>query len=580
MRRTFACSTPVVFVSLALLVGCKDPASGTDESAGTDTSTTDEDETESSDTESSDTSDTTDDGTTGGPDPSAICDELDLPVAPLLETSGGAWGDIAGDFTVDTTFGEWRLADNFSGCDTYVFINYTGSSTASALRNSIGTELFNRSPQNVHYFFVNTDADSDQGAIDWQNAIAQALGPLTDEETDFWVERVHFVKDAPAAIQGSVGQFFATNPNTLVAGIDRFQRWDYLNSTSDTGGGSFQQDGNVIAYTPRWYNFLHAQELELQAEEDAGEVTEVVLMDQVEFPPDGPAGNDGPFANNFNNSVWTASFPDAATMAGFDTMEVVVTGECGPVGGEDDCGHWDYEAYVHWCDTEACDGELREAFRWITPYARIGERKWVFEASPMLALVQAGGDQHFRFGMRWNMNPGVWDMRFRLSNRGKGSAAATAVPAFTGNKGFNDAYNDWAPLEFTPPADATKVEFVALISGHGQDEGNCAEWCNHQHQFTVNGNAVHTREFPGQVVSQGCAEQVDLGVVPGQWGNWTPGRAGWCPGLPVQPWVVDITDDVTLGQSNTLDYVGMFGGAPVTGNRGRILLSSYVVYYE
>ncbi|MCA9698452.1 MAG: hypothetical protein KC431_13060, partial [Myxococcales bacterium] len=264
--------------------------------------------------------------------------------------------------------------------------------------------------------------------------------------------------------------------------------------------------------------------------------------------------------------------------AGFDTMEVVVTAECGPSPG-DDCGHWDYEAFVHWCDNQACDGERREVFRWITPYARAGTRRWVFEASPMLALLRDGGTQYFQFGMRWNMNPSTWDMRLRLRNH-SGDKAQTLIPAFVGNKGFNDSYNDWATVEFTPAANASRVELVALISGHGQETSNCAEWCNHQHEFTINGNATHLREFPGQVVDQGCAEQVDIGVVPGQWGNWTPGRAAWCPGLPVQPWIVDITDEVQLGAVNTIDYQGLYGGSPVTGSRGRILLSSYIVVYE
>ncbi len=571
-----------IFALGALAPACSTPASGDDEvgtSTGEGTSSESGEGTSSESGEGS-SSESGETGTPTGPDPAAICDELGLPVTPMAEGGSGAWGGLAGDFAVDTTFGPWALSEHYSGCDSYVFINHLGDGTSDSLRASFSAALFERSPQNVHYFFLSSGADPAQGALDWQTKIGQALSPLDEAQTEYWTERVHFVDDAPASIQGSVGQFFAGNTNVMVAAIDRAQRWDYPNSTNDTGGGSFAQSGDVLAYTPRWYNFVHAQALELEAQDDAGDVTEIALIDHVEFVPDGPAGPDGPFANAFNNAVWTAEFPDPATMAGFDTMEVVVTGRCGPVGGDDDCGHWDYEAFVHWCDTEACDGELREVLRWITPYARIGERKWVFEASPMLAMVQAGGAQHFRFGMRWNMNPGVWDIRFRLRNTGKGSAAKTAVPAFVGNRGFNDDYNDWEQVEFTPPPGTAKVELVALISGHGQSTGNCAEWCNHQHEFTVNGQDLHLREFAGQVVNQGCAERVDEGVVPGQWGNWTPGRAGWCPGQPVQPWIVDISDQVTMGEVNTLDYRGLFGGAPVTGDRGRILLSSYIVYSE
>jgi hypothetical protein len=554
----------------ALALACGDSGStgeGADSGSesGDEAGTTDSGESGDAGTDTS-----TDTGTdTGGEDPSAICAELELPSSPLLETSGASWGELAGSFAVETTFGPWDLAQEYSGCESYVFVNHIGDGQSDSLRGSFGPELFERSPKNVHYFFLNNEADPEAGALVWQDAIGLALAPLDDATTQEWVDRVHFVTDPPATIAGGVGEFFAANPNARLAAIDRFGRWDDPNLV---------QSGSNLAYTPRWYNHRHAVELELAAEDESGDITEVVLMDAVEFPPDGPPGQDGPFANNFNNQVWSAEFPDAATMAGFDTMEVVVTAWCGPDAGAD-CGHWDYEAFVHWCDSQACDGERREVFRWITPYARAGERKWVFEASPMLAMVREGGTQHFQFGMRWNMNPSTWDMRFRLSNSG-GPGAAEAVPAFIGNKGFNDGYNDWPTVEFTPPADAARVELVALISGHGQATGNCAEWCNHQHEFTVNGEAVHLRSFPNQVADLRCAEMADFGVVPGQWGNWTPGRAGWCPGLPVVPWVVDITAEVELGALNTLDYQGLFGGAPVTGDRGRILLSSYLVYYE
>src|SRR5690606_9922092 len=289
--------------------------------------------------------------------------------------------------------------------------------------------LFERSPQNVHYFFLNNDADPSAGAETWQTKIGQALAPLDDPTIEHWVDRVHFVTDAPASVVGSVGEFFTAHPTVSLAAIDRFQEWDSPNYTPSAA---------VLGYLPRWYNFRKNQQDQLDAQLD---VTEVVLLDQVEFAPDGPAGPDGPFANAFNNLVWSAQFPDAATMAGFDTLEVVVTGVCGPSPG-DDCGHWDYEAFVHWCDNPACDGAAHELFRWIPPYARAGERKWVIDATPMLGLLAAGGEQHFRFGMRWNMNPSTWDIRFRLRSSGRGVASKTVLPAFVGNDGFNDDYND------------------------------------------------------------------------------------------------------------------------------------------
>lgn len=543
--------------------------------------TADDEATGDGDGDETDNDDATDTDTGDPEDPRAeFCRERELPIAPLRVGESGEWGEVAGDFEVATTFGPWRLADNFSGCDTYLFINHSGDATSDALRGSFTADLFTRSPDNVHYFFLSSAGDPAQGAIDWQNKIGQTLAPLDEATQAYWSERVHFVEQDPSSIGGGVGELFANNPAVLAAAIDRDQRWDYANSTSDTGSGSFAQTGAVLAYTPRWYNFRHRQALELEAVSRDPSLTEVALLDEVSFPPDGPAGPDGPFANEYNYEVWSADFPAAAAMADYDTLEVVVTARCGPVGA-DDCGHWDYEAWVERCDDPNCEGERQEVIRWITPYARIGERQWRFEATPMLGLLQDGGEQFFRFAMRWNMNPSTWDIRFQLRNGDRGERPVETVTAFVGNHGFNGDYNsNWDTLEFTPPASASRVELVALITGHGQEQGNCAEWCNHQHEFTVNGGAPLVREFPGQVVAQRCAEAVDLGVIPGQWGNWTPGRAGWCPGLPVEPWVVDISEQVELGAVNTLDYRGMFGGQPVTESRGRILLSSYLVYYE
>lgn len=505
-----------------------------------------------------------------------FCDDEGLASAEFADEAGNAWGDVAGDFSVESTFGDWTLSDGFTGCDSYIFVNDQGTATADGLRNTATTELFERSARNVHYFFLTTSGDAQAGAEAWQATIGAALAGLPKEEQDHWSTRVHFV----TALDGSVAEFLGARPNQLTFAIDRAQRWDDPGSTSDTTTGAFAPAASVLGYTARYYNFRYDQDQALAARTD---VTEVAILDAHEFEPDcgdNCAGlQDGPFSNANNWAVWPAEFPDATTMEAFDTMQMVVTASCGP-SPDADCGHWDYEALVNLCPDQACEADAREVARWITPYARPGTRRWVIDTSELLGLVADGGTQYFQFGMIWNMNPSVWDIRFRLSNEGRGEASREVVPAFAGNRGFNDDYNTWETVEFTPPAGTTKVELYAIISGHGQDTGNCAEWCNHQHEFTVNGRQTHRREFDGEVVAQRCGEAVDDGVVPGQWGNWTPGRAGWCPGQAIAPWVVDLTDQVTVGELNTLDYVGLFGDAPVTGNRGRIRLSSYLVYSQ
>ena len=151
--------------------------------------------------------------------------------------------------------------------------------------------------------------------------------------------------------------------------------------------------------------------------------------------------------------------------------------------------------------------------------------------------------------------------------------------AFTGG-GFNASYNDREAFKFTPPSTAKKVELVTILSGHGQDETtNCAEWCDHRHQFVVNSENLEEIRHEGQIGSTGgCGWAAAKGASPGQWGNWAPERAYWCPGLPVDHKRMDITSKVNLGQENTISYTANYrGGEPGGGN---ISLNTYVVWYE
>lgn len=43
----------------------------------------------------------------------------------------------------------------------------------------------------------------------------------------------------------------------------------------------------------------------------------------------------------------------------------------------------------------------------------------------------------------------------------------------------------------------------------------------------------------------GCAMRVKDGAVPNEHGTWLYGRGGWCDGLQVNPWRMDITKQVS-----------------------------------
>jgi len=136
------------------------------------------------------------------------------------------------------------------------------------------------------------------------------------------------------------------------------------------------------------------------------------------------------------------------------------------------------------------------------------------------------------------------------------------------------------------PGTATRVGLAAMITGHGfgDTDENCAEFCNHQHLFTLNSADTYTRDqLPWVEIADGCAEQVDYGTVPNQAGTWPFGRGGWCPGLQVNMWEEDITSSVMRGELNQVSYLGLVDGQtfrPNFGTWAHIQMSSYLVYYE
>ena len=499
----------------------------------------------------------------GAPTTHPLCDGLGLPTTAFDSSPGEAvFGGLAADFTVETLAGPWTLSDNWTGCDSYVFIHHVVSFSnpvANEVWASDPVYLLQNSPGNVHYFFGGTTGGAVKGE-EMKAKLDTALATLGPEATAYWEPRLHYVTTAPQEIAGSVGALHNAQGSGIMAlGIDRHQRFDSGGSLSRYSGGGFAGDVRMAAYLPRYYNFAFERDAELDAESN---VTTVPLIADTMVTD--------------NNQLYSVELPDAEIMAGFDTLSFDVKAQCGPSPG--DCGEWDYEAYIELCEDDLCDTRHQVAL-WITPYSRPGTRRWIIDGTPFLAFLRDGGTRSFRFGMLWNMNPNVMDVALRLTSNGE-PRPVVITPLFTGGT-FDASYNDGRePITFDVPANATKVELVAIISGHGQEAPlNCAEWCNHVHTFTLNDTAPFEKSFPGEAgAPYGCADRVDEGVVPGQYGNWAPGRAAWCPGLEVQPWRVEITDAVTLGAENTISYAGTVNGGDPQG--GRIRMSSFVAIYE
>lgn len=508
-------------------------------------------------------------GSDAGAPASAICAELGLPVRAFdASATGTSWESVAGDFALDTLDGPFRLSERWSGCESYVFVAFATSDYGRGLWDGSPDLLFTEGPRNVHYFFTSWEATEPEARArvtamrDKVEDGFEFLG-IPEAERAFWRARVHYVTTPVRSIEGSVGELVRGSAIVLNAfAITRQQRFDPVGSLMSIRAGGFRPDLGMARFVTPYFDYLHDLDARLEAE------AAVTVVDLVR--------DELTALRTIDRRV---TLPTASAMAAFDTLEIDLEEVC--TLRPDECSEWDRNAYVFVCEDEDC-AVADELVRWITPYSRPGRLRWVMDASPLLGLLRDGGARTFRvvLGPDWERaTERTVSASLRLSTRGGRPRAVGAEIAFRGGT-FDGAYNDGrAPFRFTAPADTTRTELVVIVSGHGQEPpNNCAEWCDHHHDFAVDGENVAAIAFPGEAGrANGCAALTGDGVPPGQWGNWSPLRAGWCPGLPVETRRFELSG-VTPGVEHVLEYAGSFAGGAPPG--GHIDLSAYVVYYR
>ena len=513
------------------------------------------------------------------PTPPAIdaCEVLGLDSQALDVTGpfGTLRHDLADDFTVTELDGStWQLSERWSGCESYLFVP-SGRIVSAIDSTSIWERdvdaLIATSPPNAHYFFVATrdpaEAPAELAAM--QARVDEALLALEPDQAEWWRAHLHVVAEHRSELDGWLGTMLA-GLGAGGFGIDRTQRLRLLGSFADVTRYS-----NILASQNEWpweanlaYAAYEAQHWEYESTRNAylasHEATVVtpwegeVLAEIVET---------------------TVDFPSATEMAAFDTFEIDLTMDCpDPAAGEfGNCGAWDYLSHIYLLDDDGVT--WLELARFITTYHREG--RYLVDATPMMVHLLAGGSRQIRFEVSppWNPQAYLTKMDFRFSTQGRAEKPREATFLFAGGN-FNATYNDaYTPIDVAIPDTATKVELWAIITGHGGDAFNCAEFCNHQHAFTV-GSATHTKVHDVAGTEQGCMDAIAGGMVPNQGGTWWFGRGGWCPGQQVEPWVVDVTADVTPGQNVTVSYEGLFNGNTPPDNAGNIRMASYLVVYE
>lgn len=479
---------------------------------------------------------------------------------------GTQQGDTAGPFVLPTTTGDFDFQKRWSGGnDSYIFALYVdGYDYVSQLWNSSAADLLKKSPLNVHYFFMTYQEDAASVIEAQETRIRAEIETLSDAQKLHWPDRVHFVTTRPQDLGNWITDVLSEH-GYVAFSIDRFQHLREVGMLLEFPGDETAKL-KFLRHEAEYFNYEWDRDTRLQAEEN---VTLVPLFDEAFFA---------------NNQYVEVEFPDAAVMAGFDTLELDTTMAC-ETASDESCGEWDYLADLYLCSLDEPETCTIEVARFITTYGRPAH--WVTDISSMLPLFKDGGTFRFRMNNSWQSYR--LTQTLRLSNRGKGLVPAEIQPLWMEGGWFNLDYNPaHPPIKVQLPEDAKKVEIVAYITGHGfaWDQANCAEFCKHQHYFGINGDE-YSKLHPEAGIMTGCLARVPEGVVPNQYGTWPLGRGGWCPGLDVAPWVADITPSVVPGE-NEISYRALYFGKEYdpepTGDEsatpGNIRLSSYLVIWK
>jgi len=507
----------------------------------------------------------------------AGCAVYQLPIAWSESGTGNGRFDKVAHFSLPCLDGSFYFRNEWTGDDVYIFLlKYTDSSGNSNNGDWAGNpgSLIRKLPDNTHLFYGSFDSTYHNDVTSRKTAVLNALNP---DEEEKWMDRIHFIDQDASNIGGGLGDLI-NNWQSLSYGIDRFQRARETGSLNDwlTSGN----DHTHWAYEARMYNYEFMSEIR---EQDPG-VHVVTVVDET--------WHSGGWSGGYRSAYDNISIDLPRDVSQYDTLEIFHEHGCEDrrnrhsdgQGGYGGCHEWDYLAYLKICDRDNSSICGTEFMRWITTYGREG--RWLTDITPYLFMLEEGDVRTFKYE---GANKGLMTVKLLFSDWDVGERSTSGEQVFTGGQ-FNGQYNNESNYKrqhnFTTLASYENVKIVATITGHGfnQDQANCAEFCDHEHHYYLNG--FHAYEWhPIVHDNRGCENEVDRGVTANQFGSWPYGRAGWCAGQDVKQWTHDISDWVDNSSTNNLVYKGLYNGQEyvpqdTSGGSREIRANVWLVWYD
>ena len=222
------------------------------------------------------------------------------------------------------------------------------------------------------------------------------------------------------------------------------------------------------------------------------------------------------------------------------------------------CDHWDRSGSIQVVLNSEEDRErweYVELARHITPY-RMGMCQFV-DVTPLASLL-VGERTLTSFIDTWvgpdHSNGEGWNVSLRFVFYPGPRQGADEVINIWGRRNITvgeveddrnvDSQID--PVTVTIPVDATRVEAHLTTTGHSfGNTGNCAEFCHMRQDVIINGTIFSVDPW---------REDCSANPVSPQFGTWEHPRNGWCPGAIAVGHSLDITEAVSPGGENVVDF--------------------------
>jgi len=474
---------------------------------------------------------------------------------------------------------EWNLDQNWTGNDSYIFIHFDANvSTSSALWGSSTREqLLTTSPNNIHYFFISNRTQYESDMLQMKEIYDEILEEFSLEDQNHWNNHLHFINEKTSNLNNWLSTALT---GKFALAIDSFQQLREIGYL-----------GNPTTFSGTYIHYLAHEALYFDYENNTFSETnnnynEITIFDREHY-----------------TGGWAASIsqvfdvPNQQELSQYNKMEVELLRGCPDANmnySDAGCDDYDRIARLYFCDLDGSN--CYEIAKWITPFDR--QPHSLTDISPFLSILRSNENEQKTLKFQESGWPNsLLTIKLRLYNGVNEHGYAQAIyPLWNNTVQFNPDYEENRPAQvFSVPSNATKVEFVSYISGHGWGSAgcfNCCEFCNSRHVFSINGGVYEfNQSFPNASSNTHCMDPETIqttGVIPNQYGTWGYGRAGWCPGRDVKPYIMDITEHIIAGDDNVIDY----NACRVSGNScvspptcagdgycPEIAMSSYIIIY-